>query len=146
MHDYIQAMSVMSKNDSYSSGGKVWQLVKAVLPRRMNDAKNSLWSSDLLEMVSLLSHHLRIEKKYFPSNNGFRPNFPLLLFRPSQEELGEHGQSSIEAWNEATNGQVAVVEIPNANHYSVIRNPAVELLASEIAIAIDQTLHCSRLI
>ena len=140
MHDYIQAMTVMSKNDSVSNVSKTWQWIKAVLPRKVS---STMWSSDLFEMVSLLSHHLQIEKKYCPLY-GKKSTFPLVLFRPSQGDNLLDQSANFLGWSDTTLGRVALVDVPGANHYSVVRNPAADLVANEISKTIDACVQEQR--
>ena len=111
MHDYMRARKISASN---------------------------VLSTELVDMVALLSHHLQIEKKYVPSNFFMHmPSFPLVLFRPTQDDEG-YNESG---WSDVTNGRVGLVEVPEANHYSIIREPAVDLVASEIAAAIYACTH-----
>lgn len=127
MHDYIQAMTTMSE----ASGVKAWQLVKAVLPHRQSSSQR--WSSDLLDMISLLSHHLQIEKRYSPFKAG-KVDFPVILFKPDLDGDEHPG------WAAVTDSTFSVVPVPDANHYSVVRQPAVDLVATVIRATMEPHL------
>lgn len=120
VEDYINAMTTVSE----SNGGKTWQLAKALLPSRRPDTLR--WSNDLLDMISLLSHHLQVEKKYTPFRAEGRLGFPLVLFRPASEGNQEPN------WKLATDDKFVIVDVPNVNHYTLVREPTVNLLAAVI--------------
>ena len=127
VEDYINAMTTVSE----SNGGKAWQLLKAILPSRRSSSMR--WSTDLLDMISLLSHHLQIEKRYSPFRSSSVCDFPLVLFRPADE-------SNLQSqWGRATRGKVFTVDIPNANHYTLVREPAVSIIATVIRDIIEKT-------
>jgi amino acid adenylation domain-containing protein len=128
VEDYINAMTTVSE----ANGVKTWQLLKAILPTRRSTTKR--WSSDLIEMISLLSHHLQIEKRYSPLGSEC-VNFPLLLFRPADEENDEP------EWKQVTNNRFMIVDVPNANHYTLVREPAVKIIATVIKDIIETDNH-----
>ena len=127
VEDYLNAMTTVSE----SNGGQTWQLIKALLPSRRTDSLR--WSNDLLDMIGLLSHHLQIEKKYSPFRAKGKVRFPLILFRPADEDNRESN------WEKATEEKFVQVDVPDVNHYTLVREPAVELLAAVIKDVIEQT-------
>ena len=129
--DYINAITTVSE----SNGGKTWRLLRALLPSRRSDGSSTAtrWSSDLFDMVSLLSHHLQIEKKYSPFKGSETVHFPIVLFRPALEE-------DEPAWRRLTSNKCVVVNVPDGNHYNLVRRPAVDLISTVITDFISQRL------
>ena len=142
MLDYIKAIT--SDSSSSFDAKKAWHLIKAIVPRKQSQGPG--WSSDLMQMISLLSHHLSIEKKYFPqrlSNGSLRHHdqvsFDVIMFRPicpGKPELDTEG-----GWSALTAGRYTVVNVPNANHYNIVRRPAVDVLSTVIETTLMQFDH-----
>ena len=131
MHDYISAVSLGGV------GGKLLKLLKAVLPRgadRQAEVTVPGGSTDLIRMISLLDHHLQIEKEYVPSLVG---HFDIVQFRSS------HAVQS-RAWEEHTSGKFILVEVPDSNHYNIICPPAVDLLSAVVLAQIEQHEHTKK--
>ncbi len=129
--EYIKAMTTVSESHGK---GKTWQLIKALLPSRRSDDSASRWSSDLLDMISLLSHHLKIEKRYRVENQK-KFEFPIICFRPANELNETPG------WASLTVNRFVVVDVPDVNHYNLIRAPAVKLIATVITDFIISQPH-----
>ena len=121
INDYIAALTAAETSSS------AWQLLKAVVPRRQPQSEG--WaSSDLMQMIGLLSHHLQIEKKYSPFGSKEMGEFDVIRFRP----IDGHTSAQADGWRDLTTGRFTVVDVPNANHYTVIRKPAVDILSTVI--------------
>ena len=135
MHDYVSSIAVKRG----SLGAKLLKVLKALLPsnKESEEETQSLPSADLLSMISLLDHHLQIEKKYLPA--GPLVNFDMVLFR-------HHAHSAEPSeWQSLTNGRAVVVDVPDANHYNIIRPPAVDILATVIQDILQRSCAHSRI-
>jgi hypothetical protein len=149
MYDYIPAAAIQQQQQQQSSidsnfftrligsnktTSHIWSLMKAVLPKSRSSSDGSdVHSSDLVQMISLLDHHLQIEKKYDPMRIGSQAKFDIYQFRPVTSDGGEStAPSTPRGWDSLTRGKVTIIDVPNANHYNIIRPPAVEVLSTVI--------------
>jgi amino acid adenylation domain-containing protein len=128
---------------SLGPGGGFWNLIRAIVPRRSENNKSN-FSSDLVSMIGLLDHHLVIEKKYRPTP--VRGEFDTILFRPaadspySVESAPTAPSTPRNEWNKMSLGKHTIVDVPNANHYNIVRPPAVGLIAAVIMDTMDRSV------
>jgi len=140
MHDYIQAVRRGSEETGFFSQlmGKTeptanaWSLIQSVLPKSASTSEST--SSDLVQMISLLDHHLQIEKKYEPKG-GEACDWDIVQFTPrvSLDEAPTAPSTPKSSWSNVTSGKWTQIFVPDANHYNIIRPPAVGILAAVIA-------------